>query len=213
VRRKAGTSFGRAPRTCSLAWIDGSGHPPRKGVTRQHTLFTRRIASRQIVGQVALWASRAGANIRRSAQGWPTSHSHRRPLDSATEPRQAGHSKMFPAVAARDAVLCLESSNCSDVPPAANPTGSLLRGTHQDGLQRARTPGRVEHHPEEPITDRWGSSSRYGASLRRENGQIIRRFQSRVFSASLGLDRAFCSEPSCGSARSGWLPSSASSRL
>jgi hypothetical protein len=61
--------------------------------------------------------------------------------------------------------------------------------------------------------NRWGSSSRYGASLRRENGQIIRRFQSRVFSASLGLDRAFCSEPSCGSARSGWLPSSASSRL
>src|SRR5665213_186662 len=34
VRRKAGTSFGRAPRTCSLAWVDGSGHPPRKGVKR-----------------------------------------------------------------------------------------------------------------------------------------------------------------------------------
>jgi hypothetical protein len=49
-----------------------------------------------------------------------TSRSHRRPLDSATEPRQADHSRMFPAMAARDAVLCLESSNCSNVPLAGS---------------------------------------------------------------------------------------------
>jgi len=37
--------------------------------------------------------------------------------------------------------LVLESSNCSNVPPNANPTGSLLGSIRQNGLQRARTPG------------------------------------------------------------------------
>ena len=33
-----------------------------------------------------------------------------------------------------DNIVRVDSSNCLDMPPAVNPTDSLLRGTHQDGL-------------------------------------------------------------------------------
>ncbi len=58
----------------------------------------------------------------------------------------AGRSRMFPTVAARDAVLSLESSNCSNVPPATNPTGPC--GSLQNGLElpRNHSPSPISPH-------------------------------------------------------------------
>ena len=59
-----------------------------------------------------------------------------------------------------DNIVRVDSSNCLDMPPAVNPTDSLLRGTHQDGLHSQDAWGGVEHQSR----NRWGSSSGYGVS-------------------------------------------------
>jgi hypothetical protein len=55
-----------------------------------------------------------------------------------------------------DNIVRVDSSNCSNVPPHYDPTGSLLRSTRQDGLQRLRRLGGVGPRPEDQPTEPQG---------------------------------------------------------
>ena len=69
-------------------------------------------------------------------------------------------------------IRILDGSSLSSPPTVqmchlSDPTGFLLRGTRQDGLQRPRTPEGAGHRPEashgKPATESQRSSSGYGA--------------------------------------------------
>jgi hypothetical protein len=103
------------------------------------------------------------AHARRYAHGKPTSRPHRRPLDHATEPRMVAarltDRRRFRGGGTREAPS-LSSPPDVQMCHLSDPTGFLLWGTRQDGLQRARTPGGVEHQSRNCQL----SSSGYGAS-------------------------------------------------
>jgi hypothetical protein len=77
---------------------------------------------------------------------------------------------------------------------------------HPSGrLELPRTRGGVEHQPADQPQNRCTALHSRARNL--ANCPSLR--EPRLLSVA-GVDRTFCSEPSCGSARLGWLPSSAS---
>ena len=67
-----------------------------------------------------------------------------------------------------DNIVRVDSSNCSNVPPHYDPTGSLLRSTRQDGLQRPEAlGGEWDLGRKTSPRNHRGSCSGYGAPPRR----------------------------------------------
>jgi len=103
----------------------------------------------------------------RNRQDRPTTHSHRRLLDSATEPRMVA-ARLTDRGCFRRWRHATSSSPWS--PPTvqmchlSDPTGSLLASTRQDGYNGPGRLGESGTQGRKQPRNRWGSNSGYGAS-------------------------------------------------
>jgi hypothetical protein len=182
-----------------------NGHDsPSRGQTRGHSNCAAQNARSD--SRLVEVHHRARVGVTRSAQA--TSHSHRRPLNSATEP-------CMPATRLTDRK---RSGGGATREESSLPSPPTVQMCHLPRIQQApcsgapvRTTYNGPGHVGEWNTGRNQSQNRctalHAGSRILANCPSLR--EPRLLSVA-GIDRTFCSEPSCGSARLGWLPSSAS---